>query len=109
MVHGSRLRFFRNKHYNVTEDVEKFTKCQQEEYMAVKDFLGLRHSKGNKEVLVSYLEFDDEEPKWTSLVAMFEDVPERLLDALRLFKQQGCKHQQALAEKFLQYLNGLSQ
>ena len=108
VIHGSRLRFFRNEHFNVTEDVNKFLKFQQGEYASIKSIMDLREQRGNQEVLVSYLGFDEEEPEWVSLHSMHEDVPERLTESLSVFEQGGLMRQRKLARKFLNYLSKLS-
>lgn len=107
MVLGSRLRFFRNRLWNITEDVSKYLQYQQGEYASIHEFLDLREVKGNQEVLASFRSFEDEEPEWVSLHKIYEAVPERVCDALHAFKDGGLARKKQLSRKFLKHRSDL--
>ena len=74
-VHGTRLKFFRNKDFEVTEEVKEYLAFQDEEYCVVHEFEDIRVTQGEVGLKLKWRGFDDEDPGWEAMKIMKEDVP----------------------------------
>lgn len=99
IVHGSRLKFFRNSEYEVTEECTDYLAFQEGEYCLVDEFEDIRLKDGELELLVKWKRFDDEQPAWKSFQIMREDVPTRVKEFLNELSEHGTKRQKQLVAK----------
>lgn len=97
VVHGTRLKFFRNSDFNVSEECTAQLKFQEEEYCVVSEFLDLRLKDGELQILVKWKGFDDEDPGWESLDVMRGDVPALVTDFVDEIKESGTPRQRKIA------------
>lgn len=83
-VHSTRLRFYSDKHLEITQELKEHISNQGFEY-AVDSFTGLRYNHTSKqfEVCVHWLGFEDIEDSWEKLGNIVKDVPEKLIAFLK--------------------------
>ena len=105
VVHGSRVRFFRNSSFQVTEEVLDYLQFQQGHLAAVDRLLDVREHRGNMEILVEYRGFSDEDPVWVDLLQLNEDIPQILSEFLEETKANGTAPKRALAVKASGFLS----
>jgi len=96
-VHGRRLKLFRNKDYNVTQEVLDHLQYQQGELLVIKEFHGIRKIDGQVELLVEWKGFTDSEKDWVAYPSLKEDVPELVQEYIDELKQSGSKQEKTLA------------
>lgn len=97
VVHGTRIKFFRNKEFNVTSDCEEQLVFQAEEYCVVDEIQDIRVQDGEVQVVVRWKGFQDEEPGWEDISVMKEDVPALVVDFLNEMRDSGTKRQKTIA------------
>lgn len=95
-VHGRRLKLFRNKSYNVTEDVMDHLKYQQGELLVIDSFQGIRSKNSDIEILVRWRGFPISESDWVSVKTLKEDVPELLEDFIKDLSANGTQKERSL-------------
>lgn len=96
-VHGRRLKFFRNKDFNVTEKVHNHLAYQQNAFLVVQNFDNIRSVQGHVELLTNWRGFAEVESSWVSLALLREDVPELVKDYLNDIQKSGYRRQRSLA------------
>jgi len=96
VVHGSRLKFFRNSDYEVTEECLNQLAYQEGELCVVHELLDIRVHQGTPELLVKWKGFEDEEPGWERLDIMKEDIPVMVSDFLDEIKASGTNRQRKI-------------
>lgn len=93
MVHGRRLRFYRNSDFEVYEEVKQHLEYQRNELMAIKEMKDIRNKDGKTDILVKWKGFHDDESDWVSVKSLAKDV----INLLRVFiddvKRTGTKRQ----------------
>lgn len=97
VVHGTRVKIFRNKDFERTEELDEYLAFQEGEYCVAEEIQDIRKVKGEMEVLVKWKGFDGEEPQWESFEIMREDIPKMLSDFLQDISLSGTVPQQRLA------------
>jgi len=97
VVHGSRLKFFRNSEFEITEETENYLAFQDGEYCVVDEIQDINMQDGEVKLLVKWRGFDDEEPGWESLALMREDVPQLVTEFLEEIRNSGTKRQRRIA------------
>ena len=98
IVHGSRVKFFRNADLEVTEELKEYLAFQDGEYCVVNEFQDIRVRGGEVELLTKWRGFDDEEPQWESLKIMREDVPVLVDEFIAQLMQTGTARQKRIAK-----------
>ena len=73
-VHGSRIKFFRNSEMDTDAAVHNYLAFQAGEYCIVEEILDIRKHHGQIQVLVRWKGFDDEDPTWTPIRELEQDV-----------------------------------
>lgn len=91
VVHGTRMKFFRNKAFNVTTDCEEQLTFQAEKYCVVGEIQDTRVQGGEVYVLVRWKRLQDEEPGWEYLSVMKEDIPALVVEFLNEMRESGSK------------------
>jgi len=97
VVHGSRLKFFRNCDYEVTEECYNQLAYQEGELCVVDKIMDIRLHEGVLQLLVKWKGFDDEDPGWESFETMKDDVPALVSDFLSDIIISGVPRQRKLA------------
>ena len=105
VVHGRRLKHFRNADFEVTEDVVHHLEYQDGELLVIEQFEDLRETNGQVECLVKWKGFDENENDWLTAELLQEDVPELYKEYLSDVEKNGTKRQRDIANRLL--LNGL--
>ena len=100
-AHGRRLKFFRNKNYEVKEDLLNHVAYQTSELMNVSKFLDLRKTKGTVEVLTKWKGLDSSEDSWENIEVMREDVPVLIEEFLKTIAANGTAKQKRMAKHLL--------
>lgn len=98
-LHGRRLKCFRNKSFQVTEEVRNHLSYQRDELLVVKEFEDIRNNDGSIEILFHWRGFPAEEAEWTSLEALQEDVPVLIKEYLEKIEKEGTARQRQVASK----------
>ncbi|POM69904.1 Hypothetical protein PHPALM_13766 [Phytophthora palmivora] len=80
-VHGTRLKYYADKDFNVTADILEFT-TQQGILLGVNAIKEHRYNAVLKrwELLVSWCGLQDVEDSWESLASMLKDVPAKVTE-----------------------------
>jgi len=97
VVHGSRLKFFRNSDYNVTEECLNQLAYQEGELCVVEELMDIRVHNGVVEILVKWKGFEEEDPGWELFDTMKEDIPALVSDFLIELKNSGTARQRRIA------------
>jgi len=97
VVHGSRLKFFRNCDYEVTEECYNQLAYQEGELCVVDKIMDIRLHEGVLQLLVKWKGFDDEDPGWETFETMKDDVPALVSDFLSDIITSGVPRQRKLA------------
>lgn len=105
IIHGTRLKFFRNSSYTVTEELINQLSFQDGELCAIEKFLDLRERRGRVEVRVQWKGFEDEDPAWENIDAIRNDVPILLSEFLGEIQTNGTARQKRIASKALEMNN----
>ena len=63
-VHGRRLKFFRNKDFEVDEEVLNHIAYQTGELLVIDKFLDIRRNKATVELLIKWRGFTEDETDW---------------------------------------------
>lgn len=92
-AHGRRLKFFRNKDFEVTEELKDYLSYQNGELLVIERFEDIRRNKGKAELLIKWKGFSDEENDWVSIETLREDVPTLLEDFLSDIRSNGTQRQ----------------
>ena len=96
-VHGRWLKFFRNKDYNVTEELLDHLSYQQGELLMIDHFVDIRRKQGDTELLVTWRGFPADESDWVTLSSLREDVPILVEEYLLDVSINGTKKQRDIA------------
>jgi len=96
-AHGRRLKFYRNKDYEVTEELKDHLSYQQNELLLIERFDDIRRNKGDIELQVKWRGFSEDEQDWVSLSTLREDVPVLVEEYLSDIKDNGTQRQRRLA------------
>lgn len=92
-AHGRRLRFFRNKYFEVTEEVKEHLLYQEDELQVVESFDDIRSSNGRIEILVKWKGFSEDETDWVEIDILREDVPVLLREFIDDIRRTGTQRQ----------------
>jgi len=101
VAHGSRLKFFRNSSYNVSDECLDQLAFQDGELCVVDKFVDIRMHEGAFQVLCEWKGFDEEDPAWEDIDTMRQDVPVLLQEFLEELKKHGTSEQKRLASKII--------
>lgn len=96
-VHGSRIKFFRNSDLEIDTSVKDYLAFQAVEYCIIEDIADLRERHGKVQVLVRCKGLDDEEPTWTPIEELEQDVSAMLTEFLYRMRIEGSKRKKDLA------------
>ena len=99
VVHGSRVRFFRNDQFNVTEQVTAQLQYQEGQRAIFARFLEIREQSSLLELSVEYRGFEIEEPVWMAIHELVSEVPEIVREYLSERKVARSQTQACLAAK----------
>lgn len=92
-VHGRRLKLYRNKDFEVTQELADHLSYQQNELLVIERFDDIRLHHGDAELLVKWRGFNDDESDWVSLSTLREDAPVLVEDLLTYLREQGTQNQ----------------
>ena len=99
VLHESRVRFFRNDTFDVTENVTVQLQHQEGQKAIFARFLGIRERSGVLELSVEYRGFEVQEPSWMPVCELVSEVPQILREYLAERKVAGSQTQARLAAK----------
>lgn len=100
-AHGRRLKFFRNKDFEVSEDVRNHIAYQENELLVIEDLEDIRKTADEVQLLVKWRGFESEENDWVSLPSLREDVPELVQEYLQTAAKEGTPRQRKIAQSLL--------
>ena len=92
---GTRLIFFRNSEYNLTEELDEHLRFQQSELFIVHEIKDIRRKHGKIELLASWFGLDEE--TWEPLAHLQDDVPEMVHEYLQHIRESGSPADKRLA------------
>jgi len=95
-VHGRRLKFYRNKDFEVSEALKDHLSYQQNELLVIERFDGIRRNHGDLELKVKWRGFSEDEQDWVSLSTLREDVPVLVDEFISYVNEQGTQQQRRL-------------
>lgn len=98
LVHGRRLKFFRNSDFEVSEEVKQHLEYQQNELMVIEEMVDIRTQNKVVEILVKWQGFHEDESDWVSFESLSEDVPELLTEFIEDLKKSGTTRQKSIAK-----------
>lgn len=103
VVHGYRVRFFRNSTFEVTEDVTAHVQVQEGHTTQVGNFLDYRERRGIAELREEYRGFEGEETMWLPVEDLLQDIPVLVREYLSGRTDNGSAmqraHNQAISER----------
>lgn len=73
-AHWRRLKLFRNKDFDVSEEVFNHAAYEENELLVVKEFQDIRKKNGQVQILVNWKSFGEEKNDWIGITAHREDV-----------------------------------
>lgn len=73
--HGRRLKLFRNRNFEVTEELVNQLSYQEGKLLFIEDFIGIRKLQVVIEIRVQWKGFKEDETDWVSVKTLREDVP----------------------------------
>lgn len=73
-AHRRRLQFFRNKHFEVTEEVKIHLEYHENELQIVKSFETIRKKENTVNILVKWKVFGAKDSEWTEAMLFEEEV-----------------------------------
>lgn len=97
-VHGSRLKLFRNKDYEVTTDTLEQLAFQDGEYCIVEKIIDIRKKDGDIQIQVQWRGFDDEDTTWEEYSVMKDDIPGLVDDFINEVRDNGTPRQQRVVK-----------
>jgi transposase InsO family protein len=101
-VHGTRLKFFRNRDWEVTVAAKEHIAYLDDELCVVDRFINLRRREDIIEVRVTWKGFEDSESTWEPYTALLEDVPEMLRAYLHELTRTGTPSQQRIVASLVE-------
>lgn len=96
-AHGRRLKFFRNKDYEVTEELKDHLAYQGDELLVIDKFEDIRQVDGSTQVYVKWKGFSDSENDWVSFDSLKEDVPALIDEYIQDLASNGTERQRSIA------------
>ena len=96
-VYGRRLKFFRNKDFEVTEEIRNQLAYQAIELLVVREFQDIRERSGEVELLTWWKVFEETEDDWVSIEVMKEDVPALTTEYLEEIRKTDTWRQKRIA------------
>ena len=96
-AHGRRLKFLRNKDFEVTEEVLQHLEYQEGELLVIESFLDIRQHQVQVELPVKWRGFSENETDWVTLVTLREDVPTLVHEYIANLLSTGTKSQRRIA------------
>ena len=96
-VHGRRLKFFRNKDFEVTEEIGNQLAYQANELLVVREFQDICKRSGKVEHLTCWKGLEKTEDDWVSIEVMREDVPALTTEYLEEIRKTGTWRQKCIA------------
>ena len=97
-VHGRRLKFFRNKDFQVSQELLNHLSYQEGELLVVEAFTDIRRKQGVTELQVKWRGFDAVKSDWVSLSSLREDVPDLLEEYLQEIQKTVTNRQRTIAK-----------
>lgn len=107
VVHGRRLKHFRNSDFKITEKELHHLEYQRGELLVIESFEDIRETNGQTECLIKWKGFGDDECDWVPTETLREDVPDLyksfLEDIQKKWYQESKKncHPSTLTNKFV--------
>lgn len=99
--HGRRLKMFRNKDFEITEELKDYLRYQQGELLVIDRFDDIRERQENVELLVKWKGFGEEESDWVEYASLKEDVPTLINEYLNEIASDGTQRQKNIVAKLL--------
>jgi hypothetical protein len=96
-VHGTRLKFYRNKGLEEDNELQEYLAYQQGELCVVERFTDVRKYEGVLQPMAKWKGFGEVENTWEELEIMRHDVPEMVKDFITELIDTGTPRQRALA------------
>lgn len=72
--HRGRLKFFRKKDYEISEEGRNHLACHEKELLGVENVGGIRNGEATLETLVKWKNFEKHENDWVTIESLIEDV-----------------------------------
>lgn len=88
LVHGRRLKFFRNRLSEVNEEVEHHLTYQENDLLVVEEFQDIKRDQEGIKVFVKWRGFEDSENDWVLLDKLQHDVPNLIEEYLKSFENR---------------------
>jgi RNase H-like domain found in reverse transcriptase/Reverse transcriptase (RNA-dependent DNA polymerase)/Integrase zinc binding domain/Integrase core domain/Aspartyl protease len=102
VVHGTRLKFFRNRNWEVTDAAKEHIAYLDDELCVVDHFIDLRQRNDAVELKVFWKGFEDGDATWEPYATMLEDVPDMLRSYLQDVSRTGTLAKKRLAASLLE-------
>jgi hypothetical protein len=102
VVHGTRLKFFRNASWTVSEEAKEHLAYLEDELCVVDHFVDLRKRTETCELKVYWKGFEERDSTWEPFADMKEDVPDTLRDFLLDLTRTGTPAKKKLAASLLE-------
>jgi hypothetical protein len=96
-VHGTRLKFYRNKGLEKDSELQEHLAYQQGELCVVERFTDVRKHEGVLQIMAKWKGFSEVENTWEDLEIMRQDVPVMVQEFVMEIKDMGTPGQRALA------------
>jgi hypothetical protein len=102
VVHGTRLKFFRNREWDVTDAAKEHIAYLDDELCVVNHFFNLRQRNDAVELKVLWKGFEEGDATWEPYATMLEDVPDMLRSYLQDVSRTGTLAKKRLAASLLE-------
>lgn len=96
-VHGRRLKYFRHKDFEVTEESRNQLAYQENELLVVREFQDIRECSREVELLTCWKGFEETENDWVSIEVMKEDVPALTAQYVGEIRKTGSRRKKGIA------------
>jgi hypothetical protein len=102
VVHGTRLKFFRNRDWEVTDAAKEHIAYLDDELCVIDHFIDLRQRDDAVELRVFWKGFENGNATWEPYAAMLEDVPDMLRNYLQYVSRTGTLAKKQLAASLME-------
>jgi hypothetical protein len=82
-VHCTRMKFYHDSSLGVAEELKNHLQYQDSTLFVIEQLLELREVRGQVQVLVKWMRFDEGENAWEPVTTILEDAPDLLRDSLK--------------------------
>jgi Chromo (CHRromatin Organisation MOdifier) domain len=83
-VHCTRIKFYHDASLGVTEELKSHLQYQDSTLFVIEQLLELREVRGQVQVLVKWMGFDEGENTWEPVTTILEDAPDLLREFLEI-------------------------